>query len=60
MGGVIYDWKQFRVYIPDKGFKLVHELSQKEAKDSLCSIIELVETLASKNEECLNLINLRK
>lgn len=60
MGGMTHDWKQFRVYIPDKGFKLVHELSQKEAKDSLCSIIELVESLASKNEECLNLINLQK
>lgn len=55
-----YDWKQFRVYIPEKGFKLVHELSPKEAKDSLCSIIELVESLASKNEECLNLLNLKK
>ena len=55
-----YDWEQFRVFIPDKGFKLVQELSLEEAKDSLCSIIELVESLASKNEECLNLINLQK
>jgi len=57
---VKYDWNEFRVFIPDEGFRLVSQLTNKEAKDHLCSIIELVESLASKNEECLKLINLQK
>ena len=55
-----YDWKNFRVYIPDKGFKLVSELTNKEAKDSLCSIAELVESLAILHENALKMINLEK